>query len=179
MCYREARRYNASLQSSSTARLRPLLRPLPTPEQSPTIIIIEHSTLNSPVSAMPSITAPAPTPIKRSISNPFRGAHRLEATTPTSSSLFPPDLKTLFKLGAEETRTLLRQYGLVSGAPSPITPKPRGLANVNENEGTSGSSDANAETSDAACHVEDMNKFMAHIGVCYSVRIMTFELPLT
>ncbi|KAF8806477.1 hypothetical protein BYT27DRAFT_7191033 [Phlegmacium glaucopus] len=157
----EARRYNASLQSSSTARLRPLLRPLPTPEQSPTIIVIEHSTLNSPVSAMPNIKAPAPSPIKRSISNSF-----LETPTPTPSDLFPRDLKALFNLGFDEARTLLQQYGLVSGAPSPVTPKPRGLASVNENESTSGSSAANAETNDpTACHVEDMNKFMAHIGV--------------
>lgn len=163
----EARRYNACLRSSSTAHLRPLLRPLPTPEQSPTIIVTEVSALNSPVSAsVPSIRAPAPTPIKRSTSNSFNRTHSLETVSP--SPLFPRDLKSLFKLGAEDARILLRQYGLVSGAPSPTTPRPPalgGLASVNENESTSGSSDAHNEAVDDACHVQDMNKFMAHIGV--------------
>ena len=171
LVYREARRYNACLRSSSTAHLRPLLRPLRTPEQSPTIIVTEVSALNSPVSALPSIRAPAPTPIKRSTSNSFNRTHSLETVSP--SPLFPRDLKSLFKLGAEDARILLRQYGLVSGVPSPTTPRPGGLASVNENESTSGSSDAHNlnETGDDACHVEDMNKFMAHIGVWASAGI--------
>lgn len=170
--YREARRYNACLrQSSSTAQIRPLLRPLPTPEQSPTIIVTEDSALNSPVSAFHSIRAPAPTPIRRSTSHSFKGTPNLDTVPPTPSPLFPRDLKTLFKLGAEDARTLLRQYGLVSSAASPITPKPRG----HENEGTSGSSD---DAIDDACHVEVMNTFMAHIGVRHFIRILSFEIQI-
>lgn len=91
----------------------------------------------------------------------------METVPPTPSPLFPHDLKTLFKLGPEDARILLRQYGLSSGVSSPITPKPKGLANENENEGTSSD------------HVEDMNKFMAHIGVCFFVRNTGFKSLLT
>jgi len=160
----EARRHNARLRrSSSTTQLRPLLRPLPTPEQSPTIIVTEDSTFNSPVSALPCIRAPAPTPIKRSTSHSFKGAHSLETPVPpTPSPRFPRDLKSLFQLGFEDAKALLREYGLSSGVSSPNTPNPRGPPDL----GTSGSSDANDDTSDEG-HVKDMNKFMAHIGVPY------------
>jgi len=162
----EARRYNAGLRrSSATTKLRPLLRPLPTPEQSPTIIVMEDSALNSPVSALPSIRAPASTPIKRSTSNSFKGAYSFETVVPpTPSPRFPRDLKALFQLGVEEARTLLREYGLASGVSSPVTPRPRGIPVAGDGEGTSDSADANGELSDEG-HVQDMNKFMAHIGV--------------
>jgi hypothetical protein len=65
----------------------------------------------------------------------------------------------------------LQEYGLASVAPFPTTPKPIGPANVNEKEGMNGSSDAKHKAIEQASHVEDMNKFMAHIGVCHSVRI--------
>jgi hypothetical protein len=161
----EARRYNAGLRrTSATTKLRPLLRPLPTPEQSPTIIVTEDSAFNSPVSALPSIRAPAPTPIKRSTSNSFKGAYSFETVVPpTPSPRFPRDLKTLFSLGVEEARTLLREYGLTSGVSSPVTPRPRGIPVVGDD---GGSADANGEMSDEG-HVQDMNKFMAHIGVPY------------
>jgi len=155
----EARRHNARLgRSSSTTRLRPLLRPLPTPEQSPTIIVTEDSAFNSPVSALPRIRAPAPTPIKRSTSYSFKGAET--PVPPTPSPRFPRDLKSLFQLGFEDAKTLLREYGLSSGVSSPAIPNPKGPPDV----GASGSSHANGETNDED-HVKDMNKFMAHIGV--------------
>ncbi|KAF8161239.1 hypothetical protein B0H34DRAFT_372103 [Crassisporium funariophilum] len=170
----EARRYNASLQSSSNAPLRPLLRPLPTPEQSPAVALtkstsMDSSLLGSPMSAFPRV--PAPTPIKRSTSNLYRGVHVLETVPPTPSPLFPRDLKSLFKLGAGDARALLQQYGLISAVSSPSTerPKHRGLSNVNEEDITS-ALDSHTEVVDddevaAAGYAEDMNKFMAHIGV--------------
>jgi hypothetical protein len=82
---------------------------------------------------------------------------------PTPSPRFPRDLKSLFQLGFQDAKALLREYGLSSGVSSPTTPNPRGLPDVS----TSGSSDANGNTNDDEGHVKDMNKFMAHIGVCY------------
>jgi hypothetical protein len=120
--------------------------------------------------SLPSIRAPAPTPIKRSTSNSFKGAYSFETIPPTPSPRFPRDLKALFQLGVEDARKLLREYGLASAVSSPITPKPRGLPDVGEGGGTSGSADANGEISDEG-HVQDMNKFMAHIGVRYFVTI--------
>jgi len=153
----------------STARLRPLLRPLPTPEQSPVAPPITRSssmgtsTLATPASAYPGV--PAPTPIKRSTS----GSFRIDRGPLTASTLFPEDLRSLFRLGPDETRKLLRDYGLVSAAPTPVVERPpprdRALPSVDE-ELNSGSDSENCSGDEGSeVHAADMNKFMAHIGV--------------
>lgn len=159
--YSEARRYNA-LQTFPNARLRPLLRPLPTPEQSPVILIsrassMGNSTLATPATAFPH--GPAPTPIRRSRS----GLQVSETVPPTPSRFFPRDLSSLFALSQEDARRLLRDYGLSSATASPINenPKPRGLPSVDE-ESLSDSEKGNEGTE---AHAQDMNVFMKHIGV--------------
>ncbi|CAA7259037.1 unnamed protein product [Cyclocybe aegerita] len=163
----EARRYNA-LQTDRSARLRPLLRPLPTPEQSPVIAISRsssqgNSSLPTPATAFPRV--PAPTPIKRTFSNPFRS----DVGPPTASTLFPQDLRALFSLGPEATRRLLREYGLVSATSTPAVetpPKHRGLPSVEEEATVGSDSDhGSGGENDQEAHAADMNKFMAHIGV--------------
>lgn len=152
------------------APLRPLLRPLPTPEQSPVVLapisrstsIDKNSVLPTPTSAYPHV--PAPTPIRRIASNPSR-------EPPTASALFPPDLRTLFAMDPEHTRQLLRDYGLVSESPTPVLetpPKDKALPVITE-ETTSTRDKAIPLGQNEEAHVADMNKFMAHIGVRFIV----------
>ncbi|KDR75746.1 hypothetical protein GALMADRAFT_226392 [Galerina marginata CBS 339.88] len=166
----EARRYNA-LQTipGPNARLRPLLRPLPTPEQSPVILVSQSSsvggsTLATPTSAFPRV--PAPTPIKRIASNSLRSALP-ETVPPTPSHLFPRDLGALFALSQDDARRLLREYGLDSAAASPATEnaKPRGLASVDEEGDALDSDGEKAGEEDPDAHAKYLNTFMAHIGV--------------
>ena len=168
MTLSEARRYN-SLQTSTTtnAPLRPLLRPLPTPEQSPVVPPISRSSsidsrtaLPTPASAFPRV--PAPTPIKRTSSNPFK-------EQPTISALFPADLRSLFALGPDATRKLLREYGLASEHSTPVMEKPPKdirLPVVDEEAGVTSDQENNSSGNEEA-HAADMNRFMAHIGVRY------------
>ncbi|KAF8176522.1 hypothetical protein BJ912DRAFT_986806 [Pholiota molesta] len=155
----EARRYNA-LQTFPTvnARLRPLLRPLPTPEQSPVPISISrsssmgHSTLATPTNAF----------FQRTGSNSLRPTVA-DTVPPSPSPFFPRDMTTLFALNPEETKRLLREYGLSSAVASPAVEhpvRPRGLSIVNEDA---------AEEEDQDVHARDLNTFMAHIGVRLSV----------
>ncbi|KAF7315180.1 hypothetical protein MIND_00032400 [Mycena indigotica] len=91
----EARQHNSVLGSNSlTETLRPLLRPLPTAEQ-------------SPITRGPSPTATSATVI--------------DEPSPTASPLFPRDLKSLFALKSEEAETLVKEYGL-EHTHSPVTP---------------------------------------------------------
>ncbi|KAJ7782767.1 hypothetical protein B0H16DRAFT_466789 [Mycena metata] len=90
----EARQHNSALGPAAlTEELRPLLRPLPSAEQSPSVVSV------------------LPTPDAM-----FR-----DETTPTASPLFPRDLKALFALKSEEAQTLVKEYGLGEQA-MPITP---------------------------------------------------------
>jgi len=94
----EARQHNSALSPAAlNTELRPLLRPLPSAEQSP----------------MPGSVPPTPLPISRQAS--------LSETTPTASPLFPRDLKALFALKSEEAETLVKEYGLGEQA-VPVTP---------------------------------------------------------
>ncbi|KAJ6593562.1 hypothetical protein B0H19DRAFT_1281149 [Mycena capillaripes] len=99
----EARQHNSALGPAAlTDELRPLLRPLPSAEQSPS---------TSRLGSMP------PTPVLVS--------GELGDTTPTASPLFPRDLKTLFALKSEEAQTLVKEYGLgeQATAVTPIVPQ--------------------------------------------------------
>lgn len=114
-----------------------------------------YSTLPTPATAFPQ--GPAPTPIRRSASNPYRSLTS-ETVPPSPSPFFPRDMTTLFALNPEETKRLLREYGLTSAVASPATEHPtraRGLSIVNEE----------AAEEDPDVHARDLNKFMAHIGV--------------
>ncbi|KAJ7502913.1 hypothetical protein B0H11DRAFT_609907 [Mycena galericulata] len=92
----EARQHNSALGPTAlTDELRPLLRPLPSAEQSPS-------------TAKPKAAPPTP-------------VNCVDAATPTASPLFPRDLKALFSLKSEEAQTLVTEYGLAEQA-LPITP---------------------------------------------------------
>jgi hypothetical protein len=73
----------------------------------------------------------------------------------------------------EQTRQLLRDYGLVSESPTPVIevpPRDRALpGEVEEASSTGAKKEPPGENEEA--HVADMNKFMAHIGVrlCYGL----------
>lgn len=168
---REARHHN-SLQTvlGPNARLRPLLRPLPTPEQSPIILIsrsssLGNSTLATPITALPQV--PAPTPIKRVTSSSLRSALLPETVPPTPSVHFPRDLSALFALSQDETRRLLREYGLDSATSSPAkeTMRPRGLSIVTEESANAGHDDKFDPEEGSEAHAKDMNKLMSHFGV--------------
>lgn len=173
----EARRYNASLGSASWNQyLRPLLRPLPTPEQSPNIVIsgaflLGHSTNPSPVSARPK--APAPTPTHTSSLLTPGG---INLVPPTPSPLFPRDLKALFSLSPDTAKKLLADYGLDDSAsdPSPVSPSNTEKASPSSSK-ASKKTPASATGSDKTLVGDnnnkgttgeaDLNKFMLHIGV--------------
>ncbi|KAJ2914398.1 hypothetical protein MD484_g6012, partial [Candolleomyces efflorescens] len=184
----EARRYNASLESASlTAPLRPLLRPVPTPEQSPYPILVTSATGSGPNSAIPFSSfphAPAPTPVRRTRSNIPSAISRSQSlqpipSTPAASALFPRDLKSLFSLGPDATRALLREYGLQSTMSSPVVEdiklkvfkpasEPHSPVQVIQAKAPRSLSPIPGEAEsdeDVKAHVEDMNTFMTHIGV--------------
>ncbi|KAJ7496985.1 hypothetical protein FB451DRAFT_209896 [Mycena latifolia] len=94
----EARQHNSALGPTALAdELRPLLRPLPSAEQSPS-------------TAKPGSVPPTPVLISGE-----------DNTAPTASPLFPRDLKALFALKSEEAQILVKEYGLGEQA-APITP---------------------------------------------------------
>ena len=72
-------------------------------------------------------------------------------------------------MGPDQTRQLLRDYGLVSESPTPMLetpPRDKGLPSIAQGAGlTRDKTKPSGENEEA--HVADMNKFMAHIGVCY------------
>jgi hypothetical protein len=76
---------------------------------------------------------------------------------PTPSPAFPQDLKALFSLDAEAAKTLVTDYGLDDGAPLPGT-KNNLKVETDLKKGVKGSRDQN------------VNRFMAHIGVRFSFR---------
>jgi hypothetical protein len=95
--------------------LRPLLRPLPTPAQSPTCVVIGalkpvESTIASPVSAF--LTVPASTPIVTSATLMIPRP-RIFYLTPQS----PSPLLSLLPLGPGAARRLLRDYKISEERP--------------------------------------------------------------
>lgn len=179
----EARRYNASLQSVTlSVPLRPLLRPVPTPEQSPYPILTTPAGMDSTTEVKSSLpvftysTSPSPAPMKRSTSNAPSAMSRSHSLQPTSSAsdLFPRDLKSLFSLNSSSTRTLLKEYGLQSTAPSPQTDSvPDPLSETKSKQPASSGvapllvveEFEESTEQEMKAHVEDMNTFMSHIGV--------------
>jgi len=72
-------------------------------------------------------------------------------------------------MGPDQTRQLLRDYGLVSEAPTPAIEKPprdRGLPIVDEEPDVTSDGEKPSGIEEES-HADDMNKFMAHIGVRY------------
>lgn len=102
----------------------------------------------------------------------------ISAATP--SALFPRDLNSLFSLKHGDAKALLKEYGLKSAAPSPIS-KEEQLKAPKLQKRTSSSkavpktqqpsipeeSENSEDEEEMEEHVQDMNTFMAHIGVCY------------
>lgn len=88
----------------------------------------------------------------------------IQVTPPTPSPLFPRDLKSLFALGPDATRRLLRDYGIDSkDEQSPATDEPRPKAALRSSipESLTGSP---LELDDEH-HEQDIHRFMFHIGV--------------
>lgn len=86
---------------------------------------------------------------------------------PTPSNLFPRTLKTLFSLKSEDARLLLREYG-IDESPSPKSPKPVAMKRAQSSSAapaTSPASSVDTLVEDGGSREQDINKFMAHIGV--------------
>ncbi|KAJ3536009.1 hypothetical protein NMY22_g6224 [Coprinellus aureogranulatus] len=186
----EARRYNASLKSASLdAPLRPLLRPVPTPEQSPYPVLVTSATDSSvPASSLPfadHLRLPLALPMRRTPSTRSTSTApsaisrsqsvQMTAGTPSASALFPKDLKSLFALDSGSARTLLKEYGLRSSAPSPVTEGHTSLrpSHIPESPATrkppSPVEEGSESEDDVKTHMEDMNAFMSHIGVPFKM----------
>jgi hypothetical protein len=118
-----------------------------------------NSTLATPATAFP--FGPAPTPIRRSRSG-VAGLQVTETVPPTPSQFFPRDLSALFALSQEETRRLLKDYGLSSATASPIKENTKPRLPIVDEEALSDSEKGNE---DPEAHAQDMNAFMKHIGV--------------
>ncbi|GLB37396.1 hypothetical protein LshimejAT787_0404470 [Lyophyllum shimeji] len=173
----EARRHNASLRSPSmtTEPLRPLLRPLPSALQSPAYILkrpftASNSLAATPMTAFPGVSLTTPTVLPAASTRlvvPPGSNQMFELVPPTPSPLFPRDLKSLFALGPDAARSLLHDYGLYnpsSAVPSPNTEKPRMRAVPDTGLNTPEDSPT---FENCASREQDINKFMAHIGVPY------------
>lgn len=131
--------------------------------------------------------APAPTPIRKARSNLPSAISRSQSlqpipSTPAASALFPKDLKSLFSLGPEATRSLLREYGLQSTMSSPVVDEiqlkvfkpsrefhsPVSAAQATAPQAASPIQGGFESDEDVKAHLEDMNTFMSHIGVSTS-----------
>lgn len=125
----EARRHNALIRANSLDEpLQPLLRPPPVPRSEwPLSVSIPDAAAEGGGSTASAYTdkAPQAVPLTNRVfsdsdavpSKPSgRGRHglpRLEIEPPTPSPLFPRDLTSLMRLGQEEARALVKEYGLV------------------------------------------------------------------
>ncbi|KAG6866225.1 hypothetical protein C0991_007250 [Blastosporella zonata] len=171
----EARRHNANLRSPSmdAERLRPLLRPLPSALQSPAYVLKQPFTANnsniaSPVTAFPA--APMPTPMVARIPAivfPPGSKQVFELVPPTPSPLFPRDMRSLFALGPDAAKQLLNDYGLqnTSAAPSPSKTDGHRIRVATQTGLNTPVTSPVIEPH--TTREEDINKFMAHIGVPY------------
>lgn len=160
-----------------TEPLRPLLRPLPSAAQSPAYVL--HGSIPPFMSSNPTPTSafprpPAPTPIRSAIPTlmiPRESNQVFEMIPPTPSPLFPRDLKSLFSLGPDAARRLLRDYGIegdTDAVRSPRTDEPRPKAAPKNTLGVvseSPSEPLSPTSADSESRENDINKFMAHIGV--------------
>ncbi|KAG5645439.1 hypothetical protein DXG03_006263 [Asterophora parasitica] len=167
----DARRHNASLRSPSmtTEPLRPLLRPLPSALQSPAYVSKRPwaaypsmaTAVPSPMTPFPGVPTPTPLTLKVPALMVPPGSNQVfELIPPTPSPLFPRDLGSLFALGPDAAKRLLQDYGLdstASAGPSPSIEKPRAKAPLTKTGLNT--------PEDSPKREEDINKFMAHIGV--------------
>jgi hypothetical protein len=148
----EARRHNATVPSI-TDKLRPLLRPLPTPQQSPTRPvsgnIFPSAVPPTPIAPTPPLSTPTAT---QNAGYKVSGDSIFTLEPPSPSPLFPPDLKALFSLKDEEAQTLVQHYGLQDGASSPAA-SPLHLRPTL------------VEETPIESREKNLNLFMAHIGV--------------
>jgi hypothetical protein len=117
--------------------LRPFLRPLPSPDQSPTYVVCDTlpsrsaSSCATPVTAYPRV--PAPTPITNEpilMVYPLRNApaSALSPVSEVTSPLAPRDHNLLFALSSERNRELFRNQdldGFVVPTPMAEWPKTR------------------------------------------------------
>jgi len=97
--------------------LRPLLRPLPTPAQSPVYVVkrafpASDSTGGSPISAFP--TVPVPTPVVTSATFTIPQKNQIFSfIPPIPSPLFPVDLRSFSSFGPNAARRLVfKGYGI-------------------------------------------------------------------
>lgn len=151
----EARRHNSLIRTSTLDEpLRSLLRPLPppvvpsTPLSGNTVVPSPPSTLGPNVNptSPPQEIATLPDLRVNSRFDGLRGP--LMLVLPTPSPLFPHDLPSLMKLGAEEVATLARDYGLLPSHPS--------------ERGSSGAEGRKEE---------NLNRFLSYIGVSFKLSL--------
>ncbi|KAL4244999.1 hypothetical protein ABKN59_002865 [Abortiporus biennis] len=168
----EARRHNAAIRSSNLEEpLKPLLRPLPpsptladlpsTPSSGKTIVNDPLSPANQP---LPKTTRPndrtqqkaqqrnsiPPKPELAELvieNNPRTMIREMDLVPPTPSPLFPRNLSSLMKMGVDDAKALVSEYGLHSGSP-PV---------------------ASARESGQESREEILNRFMSHIGVGFQL----------
>ncbi|KAF9456946.1 hypothetical protein BDZ94DRAFT_1274442 [Collybia nuda] len=181
LCNREAQTYNANLQPTSS--LRPLLRPLPTPQQSPTYVVrrapLPITPLDpTPLSAFPRLKVPAPTPIttfSQYLLIPGGSNQYIQVTPPTPSPTLPRDLKSLFALDPDMTQRLLQDYSSDNKdeyLPANDDPRPKAVPRGSIPDFSFGP----LFNSDNYDHTENkIRRFMFHIGVrALSYFILTF-----
>jgi len=147
----EARRYHATLRESPfSLPLRPLLRPLATPLQSPSSS--RHSIPPTPTTGDGSTT-------------PTTTTSTLDDYPLTPSPLFPRDMAALFKLGSDEARMLMKDYGLEGIPEEPDDVQIGGGTNGTDNPDTPVASPTRRSAEESATRERDLSRFMAHIGV--------------
>ena len=115
---------------SAARPLRPLLRPLPTPAQSPAYVVNSAgpsvgSANETPVSAF--LTVPEPTPVVMSATFIPR-ARAFYFTPPTRSPLVPNDLLSLFSLSGSAAKPLSKDCR-IDDEGSDLYPEPYGHSN--------------------------------------------------
>ncbi|KAG6831779.1 hypothetical protein H0H92_007931 [Tricholoma furcatifolium] len=177
----EARRHNGSLRSSSMENepLRPLLRPLPSALQSPAYTLsrpftASNSTIASPMTPIPD--APVPTPMVTTVpAVVFSGGSKqfFELVPPTPSPLFPRDMKSLFALGPDAAKRLLNEYGLGTASATPSPSLEHAVKLVTD---TGLHTPEVSPIVSSTSREEDINRFMAHIGV--PLRMVPVPKPL-
>ncbi|KAI0783006.1 hypothetical protein C8Q75DRAFT_811231 [Abortiporus biennis] len=168
----EARRHNALIRSNNLEEpLKPLLRPLPpsptladlpsTPSSGKTIV---NDLISPPNQPLPKTTRPndrtqqkaqqrnsiPPKPELAELvieNNPRTMIREMNLVPPTPSPLFPRNLSSLMKMGVDDAKALVSEYGLHSGSPPA----------------------ASARESGQESREEILNRFMSHIGVGFQL----------
>ena len=100
----------------------------------------------------------------------------------TPSPLFPRDMASLFKLGPDEARALVRDYGLLEDIPEENGDSEVVRVNGSPNRSDTGlaapggSPDLRRMPEENVTRERDLSRFMAHIGVSSDCLIVCLDL---